>query len=259
MLLLLSPSKTQDFSNTRLVKGVEVSQPALLEESLKLLKPLKKLSATELQGLMSISEKLAALNHARFKAFKPEFTEVNSKPAVFAFKGDVYDGLDADSLTDVDLKFAQKHLRMLSGFYGVLKPFDLMQPYRLEMSTKLANPRGKDLYAFWGNQLTDALNAELARSGKDTVVNLASQEYASAVQPKQINGNWVNVHFKEEKAGQLKVIALFAKRARGAYARHVIRERIDTANKLHSFKEDGYRFRESLSTPQDLVFSRKSA
>ncbi|MBM3617197.1 MAG: peroxide stress protein YaaA [Alphaproteobacteria bacterium] len=259
MLLLLSPSKTQDFTNARTVKGLKPSAPALLKESLELLKPLKKLSASDLQGLMSISEKLAALNHARFKAFSADFTETNSKPAVFAFKGDVYDGLDADSLTDADLKFAQQHLRMLSGFYGILKPFDLMQPYRLEMGTKLANPRGKDLYAFWGERLTETLNAELAKSGKDTVVNLASQEYASAIQPKAINGNWVNVHFKEEKAGQLKVIGLFAKRARGAYARQIIRERIDTPEKLITFKKDGYRFRESLSTPFDLVFSRKAA
>lgn len=259
MLMLLSPSKTQDFSPARSVAGHAPQSPLLLDESAALVKTLKKHSVAQLQELMGISEKLAELNHGRFQTFSTPFTSKNAKPAIFAFRGDVYDGLDADSLTDKQLAFAQTSLRMLSGLYGLLKPFDLMQPYRLEMGTPLTTRRGKNLYAFWGGRITEALNAELEGTKSKTVLNLASQEYASAVQPQDLAGDWVNVHFKEEKGNQLKVVGLFAKRARGSFARYVIQKRLSGMEKLHGFAEDGYRFRDDLSTPNDLIFSRKSA
>lgn len=257
MLVLLSPSKTQDFSpSTRITAP---TQPELLKESEKLVRTLRKMNEADIGNLMHISDKLAALNHQRYRGFSTPFTPENAKPAVLAFKGDVYDGLDADSLNATDLDFAQHSLRMLSGLYGILRPYDLMQPYRLEMKTPLPNLRGKDLYAFWGNRITDALNRHLESEHTDTVINLASGEYFKAVQPKRLKGKLVTVHFKERKGNELKVIGLFAKRARGMMARHIVRHRITASEGITGFNEEGYRFEPELSSAAEFVFARNQA
>lgn len=253
MLVLLSPSKTQDFTA---VDSPTPSQPELLEHTELLAKELKKLSAAQIGKLMGVSEKLSALNHQRFKDFHTPFTPENAKPAALAFKGDVYDGLDAPSLSKKELAFAQHSLRILSGFYGVLRPLDLIQAYRLEMKTPLKNPRGKDLYAFWGDRLTETLNAHLQAEKTDTVINLASQEYFGAVKAKKLDGRLITVHFKERKDGKLKVIGLFAKRARGMMARYIVQHGITKPEGLTAFNEAGYGFEPELSSDTEFVFAR---
>lgn len=255
MLALLSPSKTQDFSPVE--RGIHPTTPDLLEESEILARQLRPLSEGEIGKLMKISDKLAALNHERFQQFSTPFTMNNAKPAALAFKGDVYDGLDAPTLSDDELERAQHSIRILSGLYGVLRPLDLIQPYRLEMGTKLKNPRGKDLYGFWGEQITDTLNRHLKAEQTDTVVNLASNEYFSAVQPGKLTGKLITIHFKEEKAGKLRVIGLFAKRARGMMARFIARENITGSEGLKDFNAGGYRFQPALSNDVEFVFARK--
>lgn len=257
MLALLSPSKTLDFSayGTR----IKIDSPDLLKYSKLLISDLQKLSAVEIGELMGISDKLATLNHERFQAFHTPFTPKNAKPAILAFKGDVYEGLDADSLSEKELLSAQECIRILSGLYGLLRPFDLIQPYRLEMGTRLANKNGRDLYAFWGKKVTETLNKHLKNAGTDTVINLASREYAAVLQPKEVEGRWINVHFKEEKGNKLQIIGLFAKRARGAFARFMAQNRIEKTSDLRDFDAGGYRFRADLSTESDLIFSRKTA
>lgn len=255
MLALLSPSKTQDFLPTE--RHVKPTTPDLLGESEILARQLRTLSQAEVGKLMKISDKLAALNHERFQEFSTPFTPANAKPAALAFKGDVYDGLDSPSLSDAELERAQHSIRILSGLYGVLRPLDLIQPYRLEMGTKLNNPRGKDLYAFWGERITDTLNRHLKAEQTDTVVNLASNEYFSAVQPGKLAGKLVTIHFKEEKAGKLRVIGLFAKRARGMMARFIAKENITGSEGLKNFSEGGYRFQSALSNDVEFVFARK--
>lgn len=257
MLVLLSPSKTQDFIPSSRIAAP--TQPELLKESETLVKTLRKLSEAEIAKLMHISDKLAALNHQRYHDFSSPFTPENAKAAVLAFKGDVYDGLDADTLDAADLDFAQHSLRMLSGLYGILRPYDLIQPYRLEMKTPLVNPRGKDLYVFWGNRVTDALNRHLESENTDTVVNLASGEYFKAVQPKRLKGKLLTVHFKERKGNELKVIGLFAKRARGMMARHIVRHRITETRDITGFDAGGYRFEPELSNATEFVFARNQA
>lgn len=257
MLVLLSPSKTQDFSANNSV--AKPTQPALLDESVTLIAELQKLSPQQIGKLMSISEKLSDLNYERFGAFGTPFTSKNAKPAALAFKGDVYDGLDADTLSPEQMQFAQGSIRILSGLYGVLRPMDLIQAYRLEMKTPLKNPRGKDLYAFWGTRLTDLLNTHLKQEKTDTVINLASNEYFKAIQPKALNGTLVNVQFKEEKNGALKIVALFAKRARGMMARYIVENHIESAQDMAGFDKAGYTYRPELSSPTEFIFARKSA
>lgn len=257
MLVLLSPSKTQDFSPSARITAP--TQPELLKESAILVKTLRRLSEAEIGKLMHISDKLAALNHQRYHGFSIPFTPENAKPAVLAFRGDVYDGLDADTLDAADLDFAQHSIRMLSGLYGILRPYDLMQPYRLEMKTPLANSRGKDLYAFWGNRITDVLNRHLESENTDTVINLASGEYFKAVQPKRLKARLLTVHFKERKGNSLQVIGLFAKRARGMMARHIVRHRITKAEDICGFKDEGYCFERELSSATEFVFARNQA
>lgn len=254
MLVLLSPSKTQDFSAVD--TPIASTQPDLLKESELLMKELQKLNATQIGKLMSVSEKLSALNHERFKAFSTPFTDSNAKPAALAFKGDVYDGLDAPSLSAKEMEFAQHSIRILSGLYGVLRPMDLIQAYRLEMKTPLKNPRGKDLYQFWDERLTDVLNAHMKTEKTDTVINLASQEYFSAVKPKQLDGRLITVHFKERKDGKLKVIGLFAKRARGMMARNIVQQGWTKPEQLTAFSEAGYGFEPELSSDAEFVFAR---
>lgn len=256
MLLLVSPAKDLDVQP--LTKTVAVTQPQLLEQSQQLADICKDLTPNDLSGLMHISDKLAGLNAARFAQWQLPFTEQNAKAALFTFNGDVYQGLDALSLSDDDIAFAQQHLRILSGLYGVLRPLDLMQPYRLEMGTKLANPQGKDLYAFWQDSITTLLNQQLSALNSELVVNLASQEYFKAVKPKLLNGRLITPVFKDFKNGQYKIISFFAKKARGLMARYIIQQRITEASQLKSFDLAGYQFSSEQSSANELVFLRHS-
>lgn len=243
MQLILSPSKTLDFETPSRIS--EFTQPEFLEETKTLARTAKKLSPDDLIDLMGISQKLADLNYQRFQNFKTPLTTKNSRQAILAFKGDVYDGLAADDFTKADYNFAQKHLRILSGFYGLLKPLDLIQPYRLEMGIALKNPKGKNLYEFWGNKLTRALGDEL-------IINLASIEYSSVLKLK----NHITIHFKEMKNGKPVVVALFAKKARGMMARYAIKNKITNAEKLKNFSEAKYKFSKQLSNAENFVFVR---
>jgi len=254
MLILLSPSKTQDFDTKPPVR--EYTQPALLEESKILIKELRKLDEVDIRSLMGISSKLAALNYERYRQFKTPFSVANAKQAMFAFQGDVYDGLDAASFDDKAVAFAQSHLRILSGLYGVLRPLDLMQPYRLEMGIRLANARGKDLYAFWGDRLTEYLNHELETLEPKVVINLASEEYFKAINPAKLNATLITPQFKEKKGKNYQMIGLFAKKARGRMAHYILSRGIIVPEALQFFAEDGYRFNVALSKPNYPVYTR---
>ena len=208
---------------------------------------------------MHLSDKLSGLNAARFGSWTPEFTPDNAKQALLAFKGDVYTGLNAVHFSEADFDYAQTHLRMLSGLYGLLRPLDLMQPYRLEMGTKLANARGKDLYAFWGTRISEWLNEALAEQGDDVLLNLASNEYFSAVKKSALNARIINTEFKDLKNGQHKIISFYAKKARGMMSRFVIKERINNPADLKQFDAQGYRYSAEQSKPDMLVFLRDEA
>lgn len=256
MLVLLSPSKTQNFDDP--IPVAAFSQPRLLEESAMLIKQLSALSISEISALMQVSEKIATLNHARYHTFSTPFTEQNARPAVFAFRGDVYDGLNAPSFNVQSLEFAQAHLRIVSGLYGLLRPLDLIQPYRLEMKTKLKNSRGKDLYAFWGNRVTELIKEDLAGMRNPAIINLASQEYANAVNFKALNVPVITPQFKEKQASGYKIIGLLAKKARGRMAHYICSQHIDNEEAIRFFSEDGYRLNVSLSTPLMPVYTRSS-
>ncbi|MFB1011370.1 MAG: peroxide stress protein YaaA [Thiopseudomonas sp.] len=257
MLMVISPAKTLDYDTPPVT--ARYTLPQFVEQAAQLVEVMRGYSPQQLAELMKISDKLAGLNVARFTEWQPEFTPVNAKQALLAFKGDVYTGLDADSLGEEDLAYAQVHLRMLSGLYGLLRPLDLMQPYRLEMGTKVANPHGKDLYGFWGTRLTDALNAYMDEQGMGVLLNLASNEYFKSVQPARLKAHLVNVDFKDQKNGQYKIISFYAKKARGLMARHIIRNRITSVEQLKGFDVDGYYFSESQSSAGHLVFLRDHA
>ena len=233
--------------------------PQYLDDSQELIAQLRELSPAQIAELMHLSDKLAGLNAARFGSWTPDFTPANAKQALLAFKGDVYTGLDAESLGEDDFSYAQDHLRMLSGLYGLLRPLDLMQPYRLEMGTKLANGRGKDLYAFWGTRISEWLNQALADQGDDVLLNLASNEYFSAVKRSALKARVINTEFRDFKNGQYKIISFYAKKARGLMARYVIKERIQNPEQLKAFSYDGYRYSPDDSSPDRLVFLRDSA
>lgn len=250
MLLLLSPSKTLDECQAALAGPP--TQPIFINKSSELAQKLRGFSPKKLQTLMDISPKLAALNHQRFKDFSPPFTPHNAKQAILLFKGDVYDGLAVSDFTKQDFAFANQRLRMISGLYGLLRPLDLMQPYRLEMGTALKIGKYKNLYQFWGDAITEAINKE----EKEIVVNLASTEYFSAVQPKKLKAGLITPVFKERKGGAYKVIGLFAKKARGQMARYAVKGRLTQADALKNFTEDGYRYNESMSNASEWVFTR---
>ncbi len=256
MLTIISPAKALDFSPV--ANGLDATQPRFVDDTASLMQTCKTLEASDLRKLMSLSDSLAQLNHVRFQEMSLPLTEENAKPCVLAFQGDVYKGLDASSLESRDLEWAQGRLRILSGLYGLLRPLDLIQPYRLEMGTKLSNARGANLYEFWGDRLANALNAEDADPDAP-VLNLASQEYAKAVPRKSLKRPVVVADFKEERKGELKTIGLVAKRARGLMARYVIRNRIENAEDLKDFDDEGYGFRPELSSEDKLVFSRAKA
>jgi cytoplasmic iron level regulating protein YaaA (DUF328/UPF0246 family) len=256
MLALLSPAKTLDFEALR--TPVKASSPALLEQSEELVGLARNLTGPDLMKLMKISKGLATLNVRRFKEFQTPFTEQNAKPAIFAFKGDTYVGFDVEELDAEALAYAQRHVRILSGLYGLLRPLDLIQPYRLEMGIKLANPRGKDLYAFWGDRITEAINASLENERDALVVNLASNEYIKSVKPEKLSARFVHCVFKEVRGGHAKVVGLSAKRARGMMARFICQRRVGDVEGLRGFDEAGYRFQAKHSTDQVLEFHRES-
>ena len=254
MLMVISPAKTLDYTSP--VVTNRFTQPEHLEHSQQLIEQLRQLTPAQIAELMSLSDPLAGLNAARFASWLQPFTEENARQALLAFKGDVYTGLHAEDFSDADFDFAQQHLRMLSGLYGVLRPLDLMQPYRLEMGTKLANARGKDLYAFWGERITGWLNQALAEQGDSVLLNLASNEYFSAVKRKALQARIIDTEFRDLKNGQYKIISFYAKKARGLMARYVIKNRIRDPQALQQFDLQGYRYCAEQSGVDKLVFLR---
>lgn len=256
MIFLISPAKKLDFSASAAPQLH--TQPALLPESQKLVKSLARLSAPKLMDLMGISSNLAQLNFERFQEFTVPFTPENAKQALLAFKGDVYQKMEVDSYEASEFEFAQQHLRILSGLYGLLKPLDLIQPYRLEMGTRFQNRRGKNLYEFWGARITKALSQALAESGSNVLINVASNEYFKSIQSKKLAARVITPSFKDERNGVYKSIFLFVKHARGAMCDFAIKEKITDPEHLKAFEGMGYSFNESLSTEDNWVFTRKS-
>jgi cytoplasmic iron level regulating protein YaaA (DUF328/UPF0246 family) len=254
MLIVLSPAKTLDFDSPRVHSTC--TEPEFLSFSKDLISGLKNLSSEEISELMAISPKLAELNRERFVNWQPSPTEKNSKQAILAFKGDVYEGMRAWEFSKKDFAYAQKNLRVLSGLYGILKPLDLIQAHRLEMGTVYANPAGKDLYSFWGDRLNNKLNEECKNSGSKYLINLASQEYFKATQPKRLEIEVVSPVFKDEKNGKFKIISFYAKKARGMMGSFLIRNQIETLRGLRTFAENGYEFQPEQSSDLQPVFFR---
>jgi cytoplasmic iron level regulating protein YaaA (DUF328/UPF0246 family) len=257
MLILISPAKTLDFETPALTRTA--TQPALLEQSQLLIDGLQKMTPDGIAALMNISENLGNLNFERYMDWHTPFTKDNAKQALLAFKGDVYTGLEAESFSADDYKFAQQHLRILSGLYGVLRPLDLMQPYRLEMGTKFQNSRGKDLYQFWGDSITEQLNKQLKSLKTDTLLNLASNEYFKAVNKKLLNAEIISPAFKDLKNGKYKIISFYAKKARGLMSAWVIQKGITDPKQLKKFKAAGYRYNPDMSAPNVPTFTRDKA
>ncbi|MFP3978892.1 peroxide stress protein YaaA [Marinobacter sp. KMM 10035] len=253
MLMVISPAKTLDYESPPATETY--TQPDFLDDACELIDQLKELEPHQVSNLMSVSDKLGQLNAERFQNWQVPFSPKNARQAILAFKGDVYTGLDAQSFSEQDFSFAQKHLRMLSGLYGILKPLDLMQPYRLEMGTKFENKRGKDLYAFWGDSLTQEMN-RLLKSDDEVLVNLASNEYFKSLKKKNLDGRLITPQFKDWKSGQYKMISFYAKKARGLMCRYAILNRITDANDLKGFDLDGYYFSEDQSDNNNWVFLR---
>lgn len=250
MLILISPAKTLDYSTPQLKLS---TQPEFQTDTRALVSIMKKKSANDIRELMHVSDKLAELNEGRFKTFQKDFTLENSKQALLAFKGDVYTRIDVGNYSKEDFEFAQDNLRILSGLYGLLKPLDLIQPYRLEMGIRLENKKGKNLYEFWNKKIAKAINKAAQNR---PVINLASQEYFKAVDVSTLKSPLITVHFKEYKDGSYKVIGFFAKQARGMMTNFAIKNRISDPGMLKTFNEEGYEYAEKLSTPQDWVFVR---
>lgn len=257
MLLVISPAKNLD--ETSELPTVKATQPALLDEASVLIEQLKPLAPQDICTLMKLSDKLGALNYERFQAWAQPFTAKNARPAALTFNGDVYQGLDAAHFNAEDFAFAQQHLRILSGLYGLLRPLDLMQPYRLEMGTKFANNRGKDLYAFWGDIITNTLNDQLKKQGINTVINLASGEYFKAIKPKLLKAEIIEPIFKDYKNGQYKIISFYAKKARGLMSAYSIKNKLTNPEDLKGFDVEGYGYNAEQSTSQKWVFTRKIA
>jgi cytoplasmic iron level regulating protein YaaA (DUF328/UPF0246 family) len=257
MLFLLSPAKSLDYETPW--EGVPHTQPQFIDRSAQLIELLRTRSPADLSGLMGISDALANLNAARYQAWSQKFTPQNAKPAVLAFNGDVYEGLDASSLKPAQLAWAQDHVAILSGLYGVLRPLDLMQPYRLEMGTALANPKGANLYKFWGVDIAHHLNERLSDKAHPVIVNLASQEYFKSVDRKALRARVIECVFEEGRAGKYKIISFMAKRARGLMARYAITHKVKTPAALEKFNLEGYAFHPESSSPDRLVFRRDPA
>lgn len=249
MICIISPSKKQDFSSGTCEAFTQTRQ---IENSIELVNVLRGKSEVQIAKLMSLSEKLAKLNFDRFQNFVTPFNLNNAKQALLAFKGDVYSGIDAPSLSTDDLAFAQEKVRMLSGLYGVVRPMDLIQPYRLEMGTKLINGKGKNLYEYWGSDISSLLNAD----EDELIINLASNEYFKSIDKKSLKATILNVAFKEKKGGVYKVIGIFAKRARGLMVNYMIRNRLNSPEGLKDFTDEGYQYSDEFSDNSTWVFTR---
>ena len=255
MLIVISPAKTLDYDTAPKTKTFTI--PDYLDQSEQLIEHLRKFCSLDIMELMNVSLKIAEINFDRYESWNKKFTTDNAKQAILAFKGDVYTGLDAVSFKADDFKFAQKHLRVLSGLYGLLRPLDLMQAYRLEMGTKLKTDKGKNLYEFWGSVITDGLNKQLKSIKSDYLINLASNEYFKSVKPKELNAEIITPEFKEYKNGEYKMIGIYAKKARGLLSRYIIQNKLSNPEDLKSFSEEGYRFNKTLSKGNKWVFARK--
>lgn len=255
MLITISPAKTLDYTSP--LATTRHTRPELLDYAGRLIDICKRLTPAQIASLMGISDKLAGLNAVRFNDWHPDFTPHNARPALLAFKGDVYTGMAAQDFSEADFDFAQRHLRMLSGLYGVLRPLDLMQPYRLEMGTKLKNSAGNDLYSFWGDVITATLNQALREQGDTILINLASDEYFKAVNPRKLEAMLIKPVFLDEKNGKFKVISFYAKKARGLMSRFIIQNRLTTPEQLKAFDLEGYFFAEGDSSERELVFKRR--
>ncbi len=253
MLMVISPAKSLDYEGR---DYPESTVPALLSQSKELVEQLSDYDAPQLSELMKISDRLATLNHQRYQDFETPFTPDNAKQALLVFNGDVYKGIDSENYDEDDLSFAQDHLRILSGLYGILRPLDLIQPYRLEMGTKLVTDKGKNLYDFWGAQIAELINTELENSLAPCLVNLASKEYFKSVNPKTLKARVLNIAFKENKSGTYKVVTIHAKRARGLMVDFVIRNRIENLELVKGFDRDGYAFNKALSSQDEWIFCR---
>ena len=255
MLMVISPAKTLDYETPPATPRFTL--PAHLDHASELIAQLRELSPADISTLMDLSDKLAGLNAARFGSWSADFSPANAKQALLAFKGDVYTGLHAEDFSEADFDFAQQHLRMLSGLYGVLRPLDLMQPYRLEMGIRLENAKGKDLYHFWGDIITDKLNAALHAQGDNIVINLASDEYFKSVKPKKLDADIIKPVFLDEKNGKFKVISFYAKKARGLMVKYAAENQISETEQLKQFNLEGYAYSESDSSSNTWVFKRE--
>ena len=256
MLIVISPAKTLDYDTP--LKTRTFTQPDYLDRSQQLITRMREFSSRDISELMNVSTKIADLNFDRYKSWRKKFTQENARQAILAFKGDVYTGLDAESFSARDFKFAQAHLRVLSGLYGLLRPLDLMQPYRLEMGTKLSTKQGKNLYEFWDTQITDGLNQQLKKIKSEYLINLASNEYFKSVKPKHLNAEIIVPEFKDYKNGQYKMLGVYAKKARGTMSRFIIQNQLSDPEAIKDFNEDGYSFNKKLSKNNHWVFTRKA-
>ena len=254
MITLLSPAKSLDYKSPCLTE--RSSQTRLKSDTAVLIDQLKKLSSQEVGLLMNISDNLSVLNHERFQKFAASYNKNNSRQAILAFTGDVYQGMNLSEWSADDFATAQENVRILSGLYGVLRPLDLMQPYRLEMGTSLANERGKNLYQFWGDRITGLLNKDLEKSNSNVVVNLASKEYFSSVIPSKLNGQIISPVFKDEKKGKYKIISFYAKKARGMMADYIVKNELKKSEELREFSTAGYTYDAESSTKDKPVFLR---
>lgn len=257
MLTIISPAKTLDYCSP--LASQRYTQPLMLAQAETLMQTVRTLTPAQLASLMKISDKLAGLNAARFAEWQPHFTPENARQAILAFKGDVYSGLQAEDFNEADFDFAQQHLCMLSGLYGLLRPLDLMMPYRLEMGTRLHTPYGNDLYAYWGDQITRQLNQQLRQQEDRVVINLASDEYFKAINPRILEGELIKPIFMDEKNGSFKVISFYAKKARGLMSRFIIKQRLQDPEQLKAFDLEGYAFagENQGRLGRELLFQRR--
>ncbi len=254
MLIIISPAKTLDYETPSTTNSH--SQSDYLPEATQLVEQMRHYSAADISAIMGVSDKIAQLNVIRFKQWHTPFTPSNAKQAILAFKGDVYSGLDASRFSEDELQFSQRHLRILSGLYGLLRPLDLMQPYRLEMGRKIETARGRNLYQFWGDLITTGINQQMLQSNSGYLINLASNEYFKAVKPALIQGEVITPLFKDYKNGSYKVVGVYAKKARGKLSRYIIKNRLSSPEELKDFTDDGYCFNPQLTQGNEWVFSR---